>query len=66
MEVNVEPIFVTIALYDAKLRKKISENFYTDLNTDDTKKLYKPNVGFKFDHVMYVYPNHTIDYLLII
>jgi hypothetical protein len=45
MEVDIEPMFVTIALYDAKHKKKISENFYTDLNSDTTKKLYKPNLS---------------------
>ena len=30
--VQFEPIFASMALYDAKEKKKISENFYFDLN----------------------------------
>ncbi|XP_068092049.1 dedicator of cytokinesis protein 8 isoform X2 [Hyperolius riggenbachi] len=37
-DIDVEPLFVSIALYDCKERKKISENFYCDLNSDSFKK----------------------------
>ena len=30
--VQFEPIFASMALYDAKEKKKISENFYFDMN----------------------------------
>ncbi|XP_010183486.1 PREDICTED: dedicator of cytokinesis protein 8-like [Mesitornis unicolor] len=33
-DIEVEPLFACIALYDIKERKKISENFHCDLNSD--------------------------------
>ncbi|KAF7477148.1 hypothetical protein GHT09_011778 [Marmota monax] len=33
-EIEIEPLFASIALYDVKERKKISENFHCDLNSD--------------------------------
>lgn len=32
MQLEIEPIFASIAIYDAKERKKITENFYFDAN----------------------------------
>lgn len=32
LELEIEPIFASIAIYDAKERKKVTENFYFDLN----------------------------------
>uniref|UniRef100_A0A673CVS0 Dedicator of cytokinesis 6 n=1 Tax=Sphaeramia orbicularis TaxID=375764 RepID=A0A673CVS0_9TELE len=42
-EIEIEPIFGTLALYDVKEKKKISENFYFDLNSDPMKGLLKPH-----------------------
>ncbi|KAK5856107.1 hypothetical protein PBY51_007726 [Eleginops maclovinus] len=42
-EIEIEPIFGTIALYDVKEKKKISENFYFDLNSDQMKGMLKPH-----------------------
>nr|DBA28085.1 TPA: hypothetical protein GDO54_008494 [Pyxicephalus adspersus] len=36
-DIDIEPLFVSIALYDCKERKKISENFHCDLNSDTFK-----------------------------
>ncbi|XP_061116717.1 dedicator of cytokinesis protein 8 [Conger conger] len=36
-EIDIEPLFATLALYDLKEKKKISENFYCDLNSDQMK-----------------------------
>ncbi|XP_063106362.1 dedicator of cytokinesis protein 8 isoform X2 [Cavia porcellus] len=36
-EIEIEPLFASIALYDVKERKKISENFHCDLNSDQLK-----------------------------
>uniref|UniRef100_H2Y8Y3 DOCKER domain-containing protein n=1 Tax=Ciona savignyi TaxID=51511 RepID=H2Y8Y3_CIOSA len=41
LEIDIEPIFASIALYDTKKKKKISENFYFDLNSDSTRKMMK-------------------------
>ncbi|KAM3868150.1 dedicator of cytokinesis protein 8 [Diretmus argenteus] len=46
-EIDIEPIFASLALYDLKERKKISENFYCDLNSEQFKgflKSHTPNV----------------------
>ncbi|XP_048846353.1 LOW QUALITY PROTEIN: dedicator of cytokinesis protein 7-like [Brienomyrus brachyistius] len=40
-EIDIEPIFGTLALYDAKEKKKISENFHFDLNSDQMKGLLR-------------------------
>ncbi|XP_032443379.1 dedicator of cytokinesis protein 7 isoform X1 [Xiphophorus hellerii] len=42
-EIEIEPIFGSLALYDVKEKKKISENFYFDLNSDQMKGLLKPH-----------------------
>ena len=39
LALQVEPIFATMALYDAKEKKKISENFHFDLNSDQIKRM---------------------------
>uniref|UniRef100_A0A670ZX89 Dedicator of cytokinesis 6 n=1 Tax=Pseudonaja textilis TaxID=8673 RepID=A0A670ZX89_PSETE len=38
---EVEPIFGSLALYDVKEKKKISENFYFDLNSEHMKSLLR-------------------------
>ncbi|XP_075403417.1 dedicator of cytokinesis protein 6 isoform X3 [Tenrec ecaudatus] len=40
-EIEIEPIFGILALYDMREKKKISENFYFDLNSDSTKALLR-------------------------
>ncbi|XP_041097982.1 dedicator of cytokinesis protein 7-like isoform X6 [Polyodon spathula] len=42
-EIEIEPIFGVLALYDVKEKKKISENFYFDLNSDQVKGLLRPH-----------------------
>uniref|UniRef100_A0A3P9MNW4 Dedicator of cytokinesis 8 n=1 Tax=Oryzias latipes TaxID=8090 RepID=A0A3P9MNW4_ORYLA len=42
-EIDIEPIFATMALYDLKEKKKISENFYCDLNSEQFKHFLKPH-----------------------
>ncbi|KAI4895013.1 hypothetical protein NFI96_016225 [Prochilodus magdalenae] len=42
-EIEIEPIFGTLALYDVKEKKKISENFHFDLNSDQMKTLLRPH-----------------------
>lgn len=44
LELEVEPIFATMAIYDAKERKKISENFYFDMNSDNLKRMLSTHV----------------------
>uniref|UniRef100_A0A3P8VXJ3 Dedicator of cytokinesis 8 n=1 Tax=Cynoglossus semilaevis TaxID=244447 RepID=A0A3P8VXJ3_CYNSE len=41
-EIDIEPIFATMALYDLKEKKKISENFYCDLNSEQFRNFLKP------------------------
>ncbi|XP_044901668.1 dedicator of cytokinesis protein 6 isoform X2 [Felis catus] len=40
-EIEIEPIFGILALYDVREKKKISENFYFDLNSDSVKGLLR-------------------------
>uniref|UniRef100_A0A8C9ILX5 Dedicator of cytokinesis 6 n=1 Tax=Piliocolobus tephrosceles TaxID=591936 RepID=A0A8C9ILX5_9PRIM len=40
-EIEIEPIFGILALYDVREKKKISENFYFDLNSDSIKGLLR-------------------------
>ncbi|XP_026325619.1 dedicator of cytokinesis protein 7 isoform X2 [Hyposmocoma kahamanoa] len=39
LELDVEPLFASMALYDAKEKKKLSENFYFNLNSECTKQM---------------------------
>lgn len=45
-EIEIEPIFCTAAIYDAKERKKISENFYFDMNTENIKRMLNSHVPY--------------------
>ena len=40
-DLNVEPMFAVMALYDAKEKKKISESFHLDCNTSDIQQKWK-------------------------
>ncbi|KAM8802085.1 dedicator of cytokinesis protein 8 [Rhynchonycteris naso] len=47
-EIEIEPLFASFALYDVKERKKISENFHCDLNSDQFKgflRAHTPSVA---------------------
>ncbi len=46
LELEVEPIFASMALYDAKEKKKLSENFYFDLNSEAIKKMLNSHVSY--------------------
>lgn len=46
LELEVEPIFASMAIYDAKERKKVSENFYFDMNTDGLKRMLSAHVPY--------------------
>uniref|UniRef100_H3DL65 Dedicator of cytokinesis 7 n=1 Tax=Tetraodon nigroviridis TaxID=99883 RepID=H3DL65_TETNG len=43
-EIEIEPIFASLALYDVKEKKKISENFFFDLNSEQMKAMLRPHV----------------------
>ncbi|KAM8931057.1 dedicator of cytokinesis protein 7 isoform 1-T1 [Pelodytes ibericus] len=42
-EIEIEPIFASLSLYDVKEKKKISENFYFDLNSEQIKGMLRPH-----------------------
>ncbi|KAK0179557.1 hypothetical protein PV327_005299 [Microctonus hyperodae] len=44
LELEVEPIFASFALYDAKEKKKVSENFYVDMNSESLKRMLGSHV----------------------
>lgn len=43
-ELDIEPMFATLALYDALERRKISEDFYLDLNTPERRQMIAGNI----------------------
>ncbi|XP_063056673.1 dedicator of cytokinesis protein 7 isoform X16 [Engraulis encrasicolus] len=43
-EIEIEPIFASLALYDVKEKKKISETFFFDLNSEQTKAMLRPHI----------------------
>ena len=42
-DLNIEPVFAVMALYDAKEKKKISESFHLDCNPSDIQQKWKDN-----------------------
>jgi hypothetical protein len=49
LALSVEPIFASMALYDAKEKKKVSENFYFDLNREEISRMlagYVPQADY--------------------
>ena len=47
LELEIEPIYASMALYYAKEKKKISENFYFDLNPDSIKHMLATHIPFQ-------------------
>lgn len=45
-DIDIEPIFCTAAIYDAKERKKISENFHFDMNSDTIKRMLNSHIPY--------------------
>lgn len=43
---ELEPFFASMALYDAREKKKLSENFYFDLNTENVKRMLGGHVPY--------------------
>ncbi|KAM3959107.1 LOW QUALITY PROTEIN: dedicator of cytokinesis [Aphomia sociella] len=46
LELDVEPLFASMALYDAKEKKKLSENFYFNLNSEWTKQMLSAHIAY--------------------
>ncbi|XP_022112324.2 dedicator of cytokinesis protein 7 [Pieris rapae] len=44
LELDVEPLFASMALYDAKEKRKLSENFYFNLNSECTKQMLSTHI----------------------
>ena len=42
----MEPIFASMALYDAKEKKKLSENFYFDVNPEGLKRMLTSHIPY--------------------
>ncbi|XP_078054580.1 dedicator of cytokinesis protein 8-like isoform X2 [Mustelus asterias] len=45
-EIEIEPFFLILALYDLKERRKISENFYLDLNSGEFRDVMQAETEF--------------------
>lgn len=41
MTSSFEPVFASVSLYDIRLHKKISENFYFEFNSDEVLSFIK-------------------------
>lgn len=46
LDLEIEPIFASMALYDAREKKKISENFYFDLNSESLKRMLSGHISY--------------------
>lgn len=46
LDIEVEPLFGSMSLYDAKERKKVSETFYFDLNPEGLKRMLGGHVPY--------------------
>lgn len=46
LDLEVEPLFASMAIYDAKERKKLSENFYFDMNSEALKRMLSSHVPY--------------------
>ncbi|XP_050313244.1 dedicator of cytokinesis protein 7 isoform X2 [Anthonomus grandis grandis] len=46
MDVEVEPLFGSLALYDCKERKKVSETFYFDMNPESLKRMLGGHIPY--------------------
>jgi len=42
---DIEPVFASMALYDAREKRKVSENFYFDMNTEGVKRMLGGHLG---------------------
>lgn len=49
-ELEIEPMWASMALYDLKERKKLSENFYFDMNSESLKQLVQSHQSSTEDH----------------
>ncbi|XP_060519679.1 dedicator of cytokinesis protein 7 isoform X2 [Cylas formicarius] len=46
MDIEIEPLFASMALYDCKEKKKVSETFYFDLNPEGLKRMLGGHVPY--------------------
>ncbi|XP_066258807.1 dedicator of cytokinesis protein 7 [Euwallacea similis] len=46
LDIEVEPLFASMALYDSKERKKVSETFYFDMNPEQLKRMLGGHVAY--------------------
>lgn len=46
MDIEIEPLFASMAMYDCKERKKVSETFYFDLNPESLKRMLGGHVPY--------------------
>ncbi|XP_054707332.1 dedicator of cytokinesis protein 7-like [Uloborus diversus] len=47
LDLEIEPIFGTMALYDAKEKRKVSENFYFDMNSEPLKRMLSGHICYQ-------------------
>lgn len=47
LELEIEPIFATMALYDLRDKKKVSENFCFDMNPEPLKRMLTSHIPYQ-------------------
>ncbi|GFS94716.1 dedicator of cytokinesis protein 7 [Nephila pilipes] len=47
LDLEIEPIFGIMALYDAKEKRKVSENFYFDMNSEPLKRMLSSHICYQ-------------------
>ncbi|KAL1514145.1 hypothetical protein ABEB36_003452 [Hypothenemus hampei] len=45
-DIEIEPLFASMALYDSKERKKVSETFYFDMNPEGLKRMLGGHIAY--------------------
>lgn len=47
MGLTIEPLFFSLAIHDIKARKKVTENFYFDMNSESLKRLLRSHIHYQ-------------------
>ncbi|XP_072924709.1 dedicator of cytokinesis protein 7-like [Hemitrygon akajei] len=67
-EIEIEPLFVTLAFYDLKERRKISENFHLDLNSKEFRGIIQADgedISY-FKKAIFSISHHSAEIYLVI
>lgn len=54
LELEIEPVFATMALYDLRDKKKVSENFCFDMNPEPLKRMLTSHIPYQVRRVYFL------------